>query len=139
MSNCYAGKSGALSIDGTNVAMLTNWSLTQSAEILDCTSMGGNGYKDHKTGLLMWEGSCEANFADTTADAANANNLTTTELVAGTEVALIFYPDYAAKPGVTFSGSALVTSIENGASLGDVQTVSVSFTGNGALTTDLVP
>ena len=33
---CYAGKDGALSVGGTNVAMLTAWNVTQSAETLEC-------------------------------------------------------------------------------------------------------
>ena len=37
---CYAGKDGALSIGGTNVAMLTSWNVTQSAETLECAYMG---------------------------------------------------------------------------------------------------
>ena len=66
MSNCYAGKDGALSVDGTNIASLTSWSITQSAETLECASMGST-WKEHKSGLLSWEGSAEANFMDDTA------------------------------------------------------------------------
>jgi len=139
MSECYTGKDGALSIDGTNVAMLTTWSVSQSAETIECSSMGGDNWKKNVSGMLSWEGSCEANFTDTTTNAANANNLSTTSFVAGTEIALVFYPDYGTSPNVQFSGTAIINSIENGASLGDIQTVSLSFTGTGALTTVLVP
>ena len=128
MSNCYAGKDGALSVDGTNIASLTSWSITQSAETLECASMGST-WKEHKSGLLSWEGSAEANFMDDTATQA-AN-----EITVGTTVALIFYPDTGTT--LSFTGNAVVTSIENGAALGSVQTVSLSFSGSGALTTDL--
>lgn len=134
MSNCYSGKDGALAVGGTNVAMLTSWSVSQSAETLECTSMGGNGWKDYKDGLKSWEGSAEANFANSTAEVDNANALVTV----GSTVVLTFYPD-AADTGVSFAGSAIVTSVENGASLGDIQAVSLSFTGTGALVTDLTP
>ncbi len=139
MSNCYSGKDGALSIGGTNVAMLTSWNLTQNAEVLECAYMGAT-WKDHKTGLLSWEGSCEANFTDTTTDAANANNLVleAADIGVGKEVALVFYPDVS-DTGLSFTGNAIVTSVENGAAIGDVQTVSLSFTGTGSLTNDLVP
>jgi len=132
MSDCYSGKDGALSIGGTNVAMLTSWNLTQNAEVLECAYMGST-WKEHKTGLLSWEGSCEANFTDHTSDANNANSRAG---LVGSEVALIFYPD-AADTDVSFEGNAVVTSIENGAAIGDVQTVSLSFTGTGPLATDL--
>lgn len=134
MSDCYSGKDGALSIGGSNVAMLTSWTVTQNAEVLECAYMGAT-WKDHKTGLLSWEGSCEANFTDSTADANNANARAG---LVGSEVALIFYPDNA-DTGISFTGNAVVTSIENSAAIGDVQTVSLSFTGTGSLTTDLTP
>lgn len=126
--SCYAGKDGALSVDGTNVASLTSWSVSQNAEVLECASMGST-WKEHKTGLLSWEGSADANFMD--ASATQAAN----EVVVGTTVALIFYPDAA--QAMSFTGNAVVTAIENSASLGDVQTVSLSFSGTGSLTTDI--
>ena len=130
MSNCYAGKDGALSVDGTNVASLTSWSVSQNAEVLECAAMGST-WKEHKSGLLSWEGSADANFMDASANQA-AN-----EVTVGTTVALIFYPD-TTDVSLSFTGNAVVTSIENSASLGDIQTVSLSFSGTGPLVTDLI-
>ena len=126
--SCYAGKDGALSVDGTNIASLTSWSVSQNAEVLECASMGST-WKEHKSGLFSWEGSADANFMD--ASATQAAN----EVAVGTTVALIFYPDAA--QAMSFTGNAVVTSIENSASLGDIQTVSLSFSGTGSLTTDI--
>ena len=139
---CYAGKDGALSVAGVNIAMLTSWTVTQSAETLECAFMGGPGWKEFKAGLKSWEGSCDANFTDT----ASAAGMTPVEIAAnevvvgsevtvGTEVAVVFYPVDAGT--MSFTGTAIVTSIDNNASLGDVQTVSLSFTGTGALVTDI--
>ena len=128
---CYAGKDGALSVGGTNIASLTAWTVTQSAETLECASMGST-WKETKAGLLSWEGSADANFQD--ADATQAMN----EVVVGSEVAVIFYP-LSTDTGISFTGTAIVTSMDNNASLGDVQTVSLSLTGSGALTTDISP
>tara|TARA_R110000822_G_scaffold228380_2_gene360810 strand:+ start:305 stop:694 length:390 start_codon:yes stop_codon:yes gene_type:complete len=125
---CYAGKDGALSVAGVNIAMLTSWTVTQSAETLECAFMGST-WKEFKAGLLSWEGSADANFTDDTATQA-AN-----EVTVGTEVAVVFYPVDAGT--MSFTGTAIVTSIDNNASLGDVQTVSLSFTGTGALVTDI--
>jgi hypothetical protein len=132
--SCYAGKDGALSVDGTNVAMLTSWTVTQNAEVLECAYMGAS-WKDHKAGLKSWEGSAEANFTDTV---GAGSNQAANEIGVGSVVTLYFYPD-AADVDFGFTGSAVVTSIENGAALGEVQTVSLSFTGHGALTTDVDP
>ncbi len=125
---CYAGKDGALSVGGTNIAMLTAWNVSQSAETLECAYMG-SVWKENKAGLLAWEGSADANFTDDSATQA-AN-----EITVGSEVALVFYP--VSGGTLSFTGNAIVTSIDNDASLGDVQTVSLSFTGTGALATDI--
>jgi len=125
---CYAGKDGALSVGGTNVAMLTAWNVTQSAETLECAYMGVD-WKDYKAGLRSWEGSADANFTDDTATQA-AN-----EVVVGSEVAVVFYP--VAGGTMSFTGTAIVTSIDNNVALGDVQSVSLSLTGSGELTTDI--
>ena len=130
MSNCYAGKDGALSVGGTNIAMLTAWNVSQNAETLECAYMG-SVWKENKAGLLAWEGSADANFTDD-AQAGAANG---TYLTVGSEVALIFYP--VSGGTMSFTGNAIVTSVDNDASLGDVQTVSLSFTGTGALATDI--
>jgi|TARA_R110000744_G_scaffold316988_1_gene423696 hypothetical protein len=132
---CYAGKDGALSIGGTNVAMLTSWTVSQSAETLECAYMGVS-WKDYMAGLNSWEGSAEANFTDV----ASAAGLTPAQIAAnsvtvGQSVSLIFYPVDAGT--MSFTGTAIVTSIDNNAALGDVQTVSLSFTGTGELVTDI--
>jgi len=134
--SCYAGKDGALKVGTENIAMLTSWTVTQNAEVLECAYMGAN-WKENKSGLKSWEGSAEANFTDTAAagtmiPAHSAAN----ELAVGSLVDLYFYPD-AADADFGFEGSAIVTSIENGAALGEVQTVSLSFTGTGPLVTDI--
>ena len=90
----------------------------------------GSIWKEHKAGLFSWEGSADANFQNSTATQA-AN-----EVAVGTTVALIFYPDAA--QAMSFTGNAVVTSIENTAALGDIQTVSLSFSGTGSLTTDII-
>lgn len=130
--SCYAGKDGALSVDGTNVAMLTSWTVTQNAEVLECAYMGAN-WKENKAGLKSWEGSAEANFTDT---AAAGSDQAANQIAVGSPVTLYFYPE-ATDADFGFTGTAIVTSIENGAALGEVQTVSLSFTGSGALATDV--
>lgn len=133
---CYAGKDGALSVAGTNVAMLTSWTLTQSAETLECAFMGGPGWKEFKAGLKSWEGSCDANFTDT----ASAAGMTPAQqaansVVVGTEVAVVFYPVDGGT--MSFTGTAIVTSIDNNVAIGDIQTASLAFTGSGPLVTDI--
>lgn len=128
--SCYSGKDGALSVGGVNIAMLQSWTVTQNAETLECSFMGST-WKEFKPGLLSWEGSGEAFFGDSTATQA------VNELTVGTEVSVIFYPEDGAS--MSFTGNAVITSIENSANVGDIITASVSFTGSGALVTDITP
>lgn len=142
MSNCYAGKEGALGVSTdngatyTNVAMLTSWDVSQSAETLECAYMG-TSWKENHAGLLSWEGSAEANFTDTAAAAGmTPAALAANQVTIGQTIDLYFYPDVN-DSDFGWSGKAVVTSIDNSASLGDIQTVSLSFTGTGALTQDI--
>ncbi len=125
---CYSGKDGALSVGGTNIAMLQSWTVTQNAETLECSFMGST-WKEFKPGLLSWEGSGEAYFGDDSETQAG------NEVVVGSEVAVVFYPVDGGT--MSFTGTAVVNSIENGAGVGDIETVSLGFTGSGALVTDI--
>jgi predicted secreted protein len=119
---CISGKNGALSVDGgsTNVAQLTAWTITQNAETIEASYMGAD-WKCIKPGMSSWEGSAEAVF-DTTE-------------VYPTIGAVVDLVAYEIAGTTTYSGSAIVTSIEASAGVEDMITASLSFTGDGALTT----
>lgn len=123
--SCFNGRNGALSVGGVNIAQLTSWDVSQSADAVECTFMGQT-WKEHEAGIASWEGSCEALLDGATAD---ANAL----LTIGATVALIFYAEDGSADNA-WTGNAIVTSIENSASLDDMMTVSCSFTGKGELT-----
>jgi hypothetical protein len=119
---CISGKNGALSVDGgsTNVAQLTAWTITQNAETIEASYMGAD-WKCIKPGMASWEGTAEAIFD-------------TTEVypVIGAVVDLVAYEIAGT---TTYSGSAIVTSVETSVGVEDMITASLSFTGDGALTT----
>ena len=119
---CISGKNGALSVDGgtTNVAQLTSWTITQSAETIEASYMGED-WKCVKPGMFSWEGSAEAVF-DTTE-------------VYPTIGAVVNLVAYEATGVTTYTGSAIVTSIEVSAGVEDMITASLAFTGDGELTT----
>lgn len=122
MSNCISGKNGALSVDNgaTNIAQLTAWNITQNAETIEASYMGAD-WKCVKPGMASWEGSAEAVFD-------------TTEVypTVGTVVSLIAYEVAGT---ATYTGDAIVTSIETSVGVEDMITVSLSFTGSDALVT----
>jgi hypothetical protein len=119
---CISGKNGALSVDGgsTNVAQLTAWTITQNAETIEASYMGAD-WKCMKPGMASWEGSAEAIF-DTTE-------------VYPTIGAVVVLTAYEIAGTQTYSGNAIVTSIETAVGVEDMITASLSFTGDGALTT----
>lgn len=124
---CLSGKNGALSVDGgtSNVAQLTSWTITQNAEVIEATHMVASGAQNwmcKTAGALSWEGSAEALFS-----AAE------TYPVVGTELSIIAYE---ADSTATYTGDGIITSIETVAGVEDMITVSLSFTGTGALTTN---
>lgn len=119
---CISGKNGALSVDGgsTNVAQLTAWTITQNAETIEASYMGAS-WKCIKPGMASWEGTAEAIF-DTTE-------------VYPTIGAVVDLVAYEVDGTTTYSGSAIVTSLETSVGVEDMITASLSFTGDGALTT----
>jgi predicted secreted protein len=123
---CLSGKNGALSVDNgvSNVAQLTSWTITQNAEVIEATHMRASGTPNwmcKTAGALSWEGSAEALF-----------DTTETYPTIGAEVQLIAYE---ADSTTTYTGDAIITSIETVAGVEDMMTVAISFTGTGSLTT----
>lgn len=131
MSSCYHGKNGALSLGGTNIAMLTSWNLSQSVDTVECTSMQDTA-KTYKAGIPSFEGSAEAVWTD------DDNQLNVGSITIGTEYAAVFYVDDNATSAaeLKYSGQVIVTGLEVSASMDDVVRATVNFQGTGALTVD---
>ena len=129
--SCIHGKEGALSLGGTNIAMLTEWTLNETAETVDCTAMGDQS-RVYKAGIKGFEGSAECIWAKD--DVAGYVG----QFTVGTEYAGVFYvtdttPDTA---DLKYTGQVIVTGIEVTATMDDVVRASISFQGTGALTLD---
>lgn len=118
---CISGKNGALSLDGgsSNIAQLTSWTISQSAEVATANFMG-NDWACNKAGTLAFEGSCDAVF--------DTGEVYPT---IGAEVAMIAYEDGTT---TTYNGNVIITSIETTVGVNDIITTSMSFTGDGQLT-----
>lgn len=134
MSNCIHGKEGALSLGGTNIAMLTEWTLNETVDTVECTAMGDTS-KMYKAGIKGFEGSADCIWAndDTTGYIA--------QFTVGTEYAGVFYVTDSATDAadLKYTGQVIVTGIEITATMDDVVRASVSFQGTGALTIDADP
>jgi len=126
----HKGSEGTVKI-GTDdlVAELKSWSLSQSANTIDDSTIGDT-WATKKAGMNSWSASVECFWDET--DAAQ------TALTIGAEVTANLYPEGATSGDTYWSGSAIVTSIENSSAIDGMVEASFSFEGNGALTESTV-
>jgi predicted secreted protein len=115
------GKDGSVSVDTTNVSLITSWSITIEADTLEFTSFDSAGWKQNKGSLLSWNGSLEG-FADT-AQTATVNVGDTVDIV-------LVEGGTGSK---TYTGEAVVTSKNVEASTAELVTVTFDVTGTGEL------
>jgi len=116
------GKDGSVSVDSTNVTLITSWSISIEADTLEFTNFGSGGWKENMGSLKSWSGSIEG-FADT-AQAAT--------LAVGSTVTVVLVE--GGTGSTTYTGDAIVTSKSVDASTADLVTVSFDITGSGTMT-----
>lgn len=116
------GKDGSVSVDATNVTLITSWSISIEADTLEYTNFGSGGWKENMGSLKSWSGSIEG-FADTTQAAT---------LAVGSTVTVVLVEGGAGS--TTYTGDAIVTAKSVDASTAELVTVSFDLTGSGTLT-----
>ncbi len=132
----YRGEEGSVKFknaSGTTEAVVstTGWSLSVSKDTLDCTAHGATS-RSYVGSMISGTGSIE--FLYTAATGNETANLLSDVLVtedAGDAQFELFLDTSGAKK-LSFTG--IVTSADFGASIGDLQNVSVSFQTSGAIT-----
>ena len=129
--SCIHGKNGALSLGGTNIAMLTAWTLNETVDTVECTAMGSTS-RTYKAGIKGFEGSADCIWTndDTTGYVA--------QFTVGTEYTGVFYvtDSSTAAEDLKYPGQVIITGIEISATMDDVVRASISFQGTGDLTVD---
>ena len=132
----YRGQQGTVFFDKdasggkSELAAVRAWSVTLEKESLDCGAHGDASQK-YIGGRVGGSGSCELFY-----DAPSGDKLDLIkEVVTTDDPANAFVELYLDESGgKKITGSVLVTGAEYGASVGELETVSVSFTFNGAPT-----
>jgi predicted secreted protein len=122
----FHGSGGSLSIGGTAVAQVQEWSVSHNAEMVETTSLGQSA-RSFSKGLESFEGSCEVIVSDD--DDTGYTNFNQ-QLKTGTALSAEFFQDDNDK----LSGSVLVSSVETTLGFDDIARYSVTFTGTGGLT-----
>ena len=132
----YRGEEGSVKFkngSGTTaaVASTTGWNLSIAKDTLDCTAHGATS-RSYVGSLISGSGSVEflytASSGDETAELL-ADALTTED--AG-DAQFELFLDTSGTKKVSFSG--IVTSVDMGTTIGDLQTISVGFQTSGAIT-----
>lgn len=125
-----AGKNGkvvlGLSSSG-KVVGIKNWSLELSLDTLETTALGDD-WKKYISGLKEWTASSEGDYGVPT-DTAGQQALQTAFLD-GDVVTLKLYVD----DKNYYTGEAFISSLSIEDPVDDVVSISIEFTGNGALT-----
>ena len=119
---CY----GVVEISTNAIAEVKSWELNTSAEVLDSSSIG-SCTKSYTVGAVDWSGtiSCWWDATDSTGQ----------ELMGvGDTVSLSVQPEGDTAADVTYSGSAIITSIARSGAVDSIVEANFSFQGTGALT-----
>ena len=121
----HTGSEGTIKVSTTVVGELRSYTLEQTADTIEDTSMGDTS-RSYKSALKGWSGSASLFF-----DEADAGQLL---LVLGTEIALKVYPEGASSGDKYYYGQAIITGSNISASFDGMVEAEVTFTGTGLLT-----
>jgi predicted secreted protein len=121
----HTGSEGTIKVSTTVVGELRSYTLEQTADTIEDTSMGDTS-RTYKSALKGWSGSASLFF-----DEADAGQLL---LVLGTSVAIKVYPEGASTGDKYYYGDAIITGSNISASFDGMVEAEVTFTGTGLLT-----
>ena len=122
----HKGSEGYVKVGSNTVAEIRDWSLSESADTIETTSMG-DAARTYVPSLTSASGSvsCHWDEADTTGQGA---------MTVGAEVTLNLYPEGSDSGDTYATLSAIVTEAGVSSSFDGLVQASFSFTANGAVT-----
>lgn len=127
----HTGKEGSITVGGTAVGEITDFSFEERAATIDNRALGLT-WDEHTVGSKSWDGTANAQI-----DPADAGQAALTN---GAAVALVLYVEGTSSGKRRYSGNVSVTSLGVGvAGNNEHSTVAFAFKGDGALTIDTVP
>ena len=126
----HKGSEGTVKVGSNAVAEIRSYSIEESADTLEDTSMG-NTARSYKPSLTSFSGSLDVFWDETDTSGQGALSI-------GSEVTLNVYPEGDTAGDTYYSGSAIVTGVSRTASFDGLVEASISVQGNGALTESTV-
>ena len=121
----HKGSEGTVHVGTDAVAEIRSYSIEESADTLETTSMGDTA-RTHLASLTSFSGSVDVYWDET--DTAQ------TALTVGTSVTIKFYPEGTASSSKYYSGEAIVTGVSRSAAFDGLVESSISIQGTGVLT-----
>lgn len=136
MAQVFTGRDGRLRVGASDLAKVTNWSLTGSLEVLETTTLG-DSQRSYTPGVQEFSGTATLLYYvddEGTNDASTLLKkvLKTDAVDIGDRVLLDFILLQGGSP-TELVLYAYITSVTYGASVGEVSTAQISFQGTGAL------
>lgn len=126
---CFVGKDGIVKVGAVTVGEVTNFSLEETAETIECTAMGDT-YRDYIASYKNWTASVDVHW-----DPDDAGQ---TGIVVGTEITINLYPEGDVAGDVVFTGTAIVTGRTINAVFDGLIDASLTLQGKGELSTGTV-
>lgn len=122
----HAGSEGTVKVGSNAVAEIRSYSIEESADTLEDTSMGDTA-RTYRPSLTTFSGSLDVLWDETDTNGQGA-------LTIGAEVTLNLYPEGDASGDTYYTGSAIVTGRTVTGSFDGLVEMSITVQGNGALT-----
>ena len=127
----YKGQDGVLQVALSgglqSVNNLKSWSIEQTVDSIETSTMGATGdAKTFVTGQGGWTASCEVLY--------DLSNAVQADLVVGESVDIKIWPNTVSQTE-SWSGSGIVTDTGQSGALGDMVSSSITVQGTGVLTT----
>ncbi|MDC3382355.1 hypothetical protein OAV94_01010 [Candidatus Pelagibacter sp.] len=122
----HKGSEGLIKVGTSSVSEIRSYSIEESAETLEDTSMG-DAARTYKPSLTSFSGSLDVFWDETDTSGQGALSI-------GSEVTLVVYPEGDATGDTYYTGSAIVTGVSRTGAFDGLVEASISVQGNGALT-----
>ena len=126
----HKGSEGIVKVGSNSVAEIRSYSIEESADTLEDTSMGDSA-RTYKPSLTSFSGSLDVFWDETDSSGQGALSI-------GSEVTLNVYPEGDTTGDTYYTGSAIVTGVSRTGAFDGLVEASISVQGNGALTESIV-
>lgn len=126
----HKGSEGVVKVGSDTVAEVRSYSIEETAETLEDTSMGDTA-RTYLSSLTTFSGSVDVFWDETDATGQGA-------LTNGASVTLNLYPEGDTSGDTYYSGTVIVTGVTRTASFDGMVEATITFQGTGALTESTV-